>query len=301
MSVREDAGDRHARSGRELFELIPDPWRGWIGARSSRRWLRAVRFANSHNSSLPLDAPAISFYPMRLEPTAALAHVLRRLNMRIAAFGAPARATVAWHTGTWLSDIDFRRLPNDALNRDCTDISKTTVDRVWAEICGYSISVDPLWTTGPLVAKPDQNGVRAGRVVEGPLKERRPGFVYQELIDSREQGRIWSMRVALMRGEIVNAYLKWRPDGQWFRGHEVTVPAPVEQLFAENERAQMLEFATRIGMEYGELDVLRDRASTRMYVVDANRTPVRPKGLDPKHDDAWFGPITDAFAEYVRR
>jgi hypothetical protein len=37
-----------------------------------------------------------------------------------------------------------------------------------------------------------------------------------------------------------------------------------------------------------------------IYVVDANRTPVRPKGLHERHDDAWFGPITDAFAELLR-
>jgi hypothetical protein len=221
--------------------------------------------------------------------------------MRIGSFGAPADATVAWHTGTWLSDIEFRRLPSDALNRACTDISKTTVDRIWAEICGYSISVNPLWTTGPFVVKPDENGRRAGRVVEGPLKDRRPGFVYQELIDSRDAGRIWSMRVAVMSGRVVNAYLKWRPDGSWFRGHEVTVPTPADQLFSANELALLLEFVRQIGMEYGELDVLREKGSGRIYVVDANRTPVRPKGLAVKHEDAWFGPITDAFAEYMRR
>jgi len=81
----------------------------------------------------------------------------------------------------------------------------------------------------------------------------------------------------------------------------VTVPAPIDGLFSADEQRLMLEFARRIGMDYGELDVLRDKETTDIYVVDANRTPVRPKGLDPKYDEAWFGPITDAFAEYVRR
>lgn len=285
---------------RELFEMIPDPWRGWIGIRKGRRWLRAVRFANWHNSMLPEDAPAVSFYPMRLEPTAALAHVLTRLGVRIGHFGAPVELTVAWETGTWLKDIDFRRLPNDALNRHCVDISKTTVDRVWADLAGYSISLDPLWTTGPLVVKPDQNGRRAGRVVEGPLRERKTGRVYEKLIDSRDGDKIWSTRVALMCGRIVNAYAKWRPYPQWFRGHEMTVPVAPDELFSADEQRLMLQFAVAIGMEYGELDVLRDKESGLIYVVDANRTPVRPKGLDPKHDDAWFGPITEAFAELLK-
>jgi hypothetical protein len=287
-------------SARALYERIPDPYRGWIGARSSRRWLRAVRFANWHNSMLPADAAVVSFYPMRLEPTAALAHVLSRLGARVGSFGDPADLTVAWNTGTWLSDSDFARLPSDALNRQCTDISKTTVDRVWAEHAGYSISVDPLTTTGPLVVKPDENGVRAGHVVDGPLAERVQGRVYQKLIDSREGDRIWSMRVALIRGQIVNAYVKWRPNPHWFRGHEVTVPYPPGELFSASEQQLMIDFAAAIGMDYGELDVLRDKQSGLIYVVDANRTPVRPKGLDPSLDDAWFGPITDGFRGLLR-
>jgi hypothetical protein len=285
---------------REIYERIPDPYRGWIGARRGRRWLRAVRFANWHNSMLPVDAPAVSFYPMRLEPTAGLAHVLTRLGVRIGPFGAPAELTVAWETGTWLKDIDFRRLPTDALNRHCTDISKTTVDRVWAEIAGYSISLDPLWTTGPLVVKPDQNGARAGRVVDGPVRERKTGHVYEKLIDSRDGDKIWSTRVALVCGRVVNAYVKWRPYPHWFRGPEVTVPVAPAELFSTEEQQLMLDFARAIGMDYGELDVLREKESGLTYVVDANRTPVRPKGLDPKHDDAWFGPITDAFAELLK-
>ena len=288
-------------SPREIYERIPDPYRGWIGARRSRRWLRAVRFANWHNSRLPVDAPAVSFYPMRLEPTAALAHVLTRLGLRVGTFHAPANLTVAWETGTWLNESDVRRLPHDALNRQCIDISKTTVDREWARVAGYSISLDPLWTTGQLVVKPDENGRRAGRVVEGPLREREPGHVYQKLIDSREGDRIWSTRAALMCGRIVNAYVKWRPYPHWFRGHEVTVPVAPDELFSADEQLLMLDFALAIGMDYGELDVLRDRESGLIYVVDANRTPVRPKGLDPGLDDAWFGPITDAFADRMRK
>jgi hypothetical protein len=289
------------RSRRELFETIPDPYRGWVTARRARRWTRAVRFANFHNANLPINAPSASFYPMRLEPTAAVAHVLRRIGVRVVPYGHRSNLTVAWETGTWLSSTQADRLPIDALNRHCVDISKTHVDRVWAETAGYSIAVDPLTTSGPIVVKPDENGRRAGRVVHGPLGLRQPGFVYEQLIDSREGERIWSMRVALLCGRVVTAYVKWRPYPYWFRGHEVTVPCPPSELFSHDELLQLLEFARRMGMDYGELDVLRDRVSGLVYVVDANRTPVRPKGLDVRHDDAWFGPMTEAFAGLLKR
>jgi hypothetical protein len=67
------------------------------------------------------------------------------------------------------------------------------------------------------------------------------------------------------------------------------------------ECAQLARFADLIGMDYGELDVLRANDSGLIYVVDANRTPVRPAGLAPEHDEAWFGPIAQAFAELIVR
>lgn len=190
MGMEESGISTRIRSTRQVFERIPDPYRGWIGGRRGRRWLRAVRFAREHNAHLPLDAPRVNFYPMRLEPTAALAHVLRRLGVRIAPFPGEADLTIAWHTGTWVSASDIERLPNGALNRFCSDISKLTVDQLWAEAAGYSIAVDAASWRGPLVIKPLANGVRGGRIVDGPLSSTRSGVVYERLVDSRDGGRI---------------------------------------------------------------------------------------------------------------
>src|SRR5687767_11823817 len=100
---------RPARRG-ALQELVPDPWRGWLTARSARRWLRAVRFERRHNRSLPLGAPVVATFPMRLEPTAALAHVAAHLGWRVAhGVQSSADLTVAWHRGTWLSSEHVAR------------------------------------------------------------------------------------------------------------------------------------------------------------------------------------------------
>lgn len=301
MCVREEPGIRGTRSRRELFELIPDPWRGWIGLRKPRRWVRAVRFARRHNANLPIDSPGVSFYPMRLEPTAGLAHVLRRLEARVVPFGAPAALVVAWHTGTWTSSRDVQRLPKDALNRRCADVSKRTVDQLWAEAAGYSISVDPLTWRGPLVEKPLANAVRGGRVLEGPLSQKRDDMVYQLLVDSRTGDRIHSTRAVIVNGRVIQACAKWRPYPHWFAGPEVTIPTPPADLYSEVEMAQLVRFAELIGMDYGELDVVRANDSGLIYVVDANRTPVRPAGLSAEHDEAWFGPIARAFSELIVR
>lgn len=288
------------RSARRLFERIPDPYRGWIGVRRGRRWLRAVRFERAHNARLPHDAPRVSFYPMRLEPTAALAHVLPRLGIRIAPFPGDADLTVAWHTGTWLRARDAKRLPPTAVNGRCLDISKGTVDDAWAQACGHSIAVDPVSWHGPLVVKPLANAVRGGHVVDGPLTDVRDDRVYQRLVDSRTGDRIHSTRAVLINGQIVAAYEKWRPYPNWFSGGEVSLPALPTELYSPDETDALLRFAQLVKLDYGEIDVVRDNESQLIYAVDANRTPVRPSSLAATHDDAVFGPMAEAFADLFK-
>jgi len=152
-----------------------------------------------------------------------------------------------------------------------------------------------------MVEKPLANAVRGGRVLEGPLSQKRDDVVYQLLVDSRTGDRIHSTRAVILNGSVIQACEKWRPHPHWFAGPEVTIPASPADLYSAAERALLVRFADLIGMDYGELDVLRANDSGLIYVVDANRTPVRPAGLAPEHDDAWFEPIAHAFSELVIR
>jgi len=224
-----------------------------------------------------------------------MAHILARFPARIGHSPPPDELTVAWDTGTWLAPAAARQLPAGSLNGLCLDISKTTVDRLWAESAGYSISVDPLVTEDRLVVKPDRNGERGGRVVAGPLRRRRPGFVYQLLVDSRsDDGRVLQLRYEILCATIILGYAKWRPYLELFAGTELTLPTGIDEYVSANEQAMMVRFAAAIGMDYGELDAIRDRHSRRLYVVDANRTPVRPKGLPVDREDDAFGPQAEA-------
>jgi hypothetical protein len=284
----------------ELLAIIPGTWRRRVTLRHARRWLRAVLFARRHNRGLPPSAPTAAFYPMRLEPTAAVAHVLARLGMRITDFGAPAGLTFAWHTGTYLEPSAAARLREGAINRGCVDISKSRVDRAWADVAGYSIAVDPLTYRGQIVVKPDENGVRGGRIVAGPLTGTRRGRVYQRLIDSRADGRIHTLRPMVFDGRLLVVYTKARPEPNWFAGREDVAVVPPDRVLAADEQALLLRFCAAIALDYGELDVLRDKDSGRIFVVDANRTPIRPRGLAPTDDDAAFGPLEAALAARVR-
>ena len=46
----------------------------------------------------------------------------------------------------------------------------------------------------------------------------------------------------------------------------------------------MLRFARALGIDYGELDILRDRDDGRIYIVDVNNTPFGPPNHLPWSD-----------------
>lgn len=238
---------------------------------------------------------------MRPEPNASISYVMVRLGARIGFEPSGTGLNFAWDTGTWFSSKAARTLPVGTLNGRCLDISKSAVDRIWSEVAGYSIAVDPLTTEGPIVVKPDENGTRGGRVVNGPLPARTPHAVYQRLVDTRVGERVLQIRPVILHGRIVLVYEKWRPYPQWFKGPELTVPRTAADFFSDDEAVLLLRFADAIGLDYGELDVVRDGASGLIYVVDANRTPVRPKGLPTESVDAAFGPQAEAFAALLSR
>lgn len=263
--------------------------------------MRATLFAARHNRRLGADAPRFNFYPMRPEPNASISYVMGRLGAQIGFEPSATGLNFAWDTGTWFSAKAARLLPDGTLNGRCPDISKSTVDRVWSEVAGYSIAVDPLTKVGPIVVKPDENGARGGRVVDGPLAARAPHVVYQRLVDTRVGDRVLQIRPVILRRRIVLVYEKWRPYPQWFKGPELTVPRTAADFFSDEEATLLLRFADTIGLDYGELDVVRDGESGLIYVVDANRTPVRPKGLPDENVDAAFGPQAEAFAALISR
>lgn len=285
----------------ELLAAIPDPWRRWLTVRRGRRWVRAVTFARENNRDLNSGALRATFYPMRIEPAAALAHVVRRLAIRIVDFGTPADLTVAWETGTWLSARAADRLPVAALNRGCVDISKSTVDRVWADVSGHSISVDPLIWEGQLVIKPIENGVRGGRIVSGRLSARSPGVVYQRLVDCRLDGRVHTLRPVVFDGRMLHVYEKRRQLSDWFSGREEVGLRRPDDVFTALEQAWLLRLAGELHLDYGEIDVVRDEPSGLIYAVDVNRTPIRPRGLLARDEDAAFGPLAEALIRRIER
>lgn len=186
---------------------------------------------------------------------------------------------IAWETDTWFAPRLARRLPDDAINGRCRDVSKSRVGDAWLKVAGYPLAVDPTKTSGPIVEKPEENARHGGRIVEGPLAKTRRGEVYQRLVDCRIDGQIHQLRAVVMGGAIVLLYEKWRPEPMWFSGTQLSVPRTASEIFSPAEEKLVLAMAAEMGADYAEIDVLRDEPTGLIYVVDVNRTPARPHNL----------------------
>jgi len=195
--------------------------------------------------------------------------------MRIGTTPAHGEPTFAWDTGTWFAQRALRSLPDDAINGRCIDVSKSNVDTLWQAVSGYSIGVDPVSNVGPMIVKSEENGAHDGRLVSGSMAPHR-GFVYQRFIDTRSGGWLHSTRPVIIGREIVLALEFRRTEEDLFFGTNHCVARAPAEVYSRVEHEQLLAFAELIGLEFGELDVFRDRDSKLIYVLDANRTSFRP-------------------------
>jgi hypothetical protein len=191
-----------------------------------------------------------------------------------------AELAIRFDDATWSVRENQELFPNTAriVNGGCTDISKTRVGRVFETIFGYSCELDPLTHTGDLVVKSNANAAHDGRVLTGPLAERDPRFSYQRVIDNEvAPGVVEDLRICVIGDEIPYLLRKRRPVFRRFENYTHRTDAlDPKGVFSDEELRQLSAFAREFGLDLGEMDVLRDRKSGLIYVLDVNTTPHSP-------------------------
>lgn len=163
------------------------------------------------------------------------------------------------------------------VNFGCSDVSKTTIAQAWERAAGYSLAVDPRTHHGPMVEKSEKNAAHDGRIIEGPM-EPLADKTYQRLIDNEiPGGLVEDLRCCVVGGRPVVVFRKRRPLERRFLNEnvEVLLDRP-ENCYSAAEIALITAFAREIGMDWGGVDVLRDRATGQVFIVDANKTDMGP-------------------------
>lgn len=190
------------------------------------------------------------------------------------------RATVYWENKTHRTEQEaiVRLKKDNIVNISSTDISKVFVDEIHLSVFGYNTRVNPTEHVGKMVQKSDTNAKHDGTLIEGPIKTQKKDSIYQILIENAVNDQlIVDMRVPFI-GEVTDfIYLKYRPISERFQNTTVkTELKKTSDVLSEKEIAQVESFCKKSKLDFGELDVLRDKHSGKIYIVDVNNTPFGP-------------------------
>lgn len=183
----------------------------------------------------------------------------------------------SWRDSTWVEPSLVLEAMGSAipvLNRRCLDISKRRVEALFKEIFGYSSLVDPMRFQGRCVEKHDENAI-GGAIVECPLSNVDSRFVHQKYIDARQGNRIIEYRLPVVMGSVPLVYVQQKdiPCDKIKTVTRAVRVAEAQDLFSHGEIRMILDFCRLLGLDFGELDLLRANDDGLIYILDANKTP----------------------------
>ena len=163
------------------------------------------------------------------------------------------------------------------VNFDCNDISKTLIGDVFKEAAGYDLTADPRTYDGPMVEKSELNGAHDGRIIVGPM-EPIEGKNYQRLIDNEiPGGMVEDLRTCIVAGEPVIVYRKRRLlERRFMNENQEVLLDRIDKVFTSEECDIIRRFAAGINLDWGGIDVLRDKTTGKIHIVDANKTDMGP-------------------------
>ncbi len=247
----------------------------------------------------------IAFTPERARPWYLIWAVARAAGAKLAKDSARADVVMHFEDATYSpNDPPVRLKPGAKLiNYGCRDVSKTNVARACEAAFGNPLAVDPHSYVGAAVEKSEINAAHDGRIIQCPAPAA-PGRAYQRVIDNRgvNPDLVEDLRTCTVGGKPICVFIKRRPVTKRFQNTntEVELRTP-EEVYSPAEIEQISAFTREMGLDWGGVDVLRDRTDGRLYIVDANKTDMGPPiTLNLADKLVATRMLAKAFREFVR-
>ena len=259
--------------------------------------LKATRFIRGHE-----PRAKISFFPRKPRSYYAIWPVCQMADVKIVDDPADADLHFYFEDREFLTGPRAQPSIKPSFNVGCYDIRKSVVADHFNKVFGYSLDVDPTTWTGQAVEKSEGNGKHDGVIVHCPLTEPKPGKVYQRLIDNTFDGTEFvDIRTPVVGDNIPFVYLKRRTRNTRFSNdnHRVDLIDP-DAVLSREEQAMIVKFSKSMSLDFGGLDVLRNREDGRIYIVDVNKTDMGPPSvLSGKQKMHAIRGLGQAFAQLV--
>ena len=226
----------------------------------------------------PTSSKTIAFHPQMPGPWFNIWQVTRLAGLKTISDMTKADYVFAFEdsTQTKFDKAALKALQVPLINLDINDISKEHVADVFKATFGYNLRIDPVTHEGLAIRKSDSNGTHDGVVIECPIdpSELMEGQTYQHLVDSTFDGKTSEdLRVMCAMGELAVIYHKFKLLNERFGTDylKVDIYAP-EDVFSDEEITLIKSFCAMMELEFGAIDVMRDKNNGKIYIVDVNKT-----------------------------
>jgi hypothetical protein len=247
----------------------------------------------------------IAFTPERARPWYLVFSVARAAGARLIKDASQADVVMHFEDATYSpNDPPVKLRPGARLvNFGCRDVSKTNVARACDAAFGNPLAIDPTTYVGEAVEKSEINAAHDGHIIRCPTQAI-PGRVYQRVVDNRmnaDLDLVEDLRTCTIGGKPVLVFIKRREVTKRFlnTNTEVLLRSP-EEVFSREELDRIGAFTREIGLDWGGVDVLRDRNDGKLYIVDANKTDMGPPiGLNLPDKIRATYMLRDAFRRFV--
>jgi len=222
--------------------------------------------------------PTLAFFPNPVGPWYNIWLILRNTNFKVIKDIHAADYVFIFDDKTQ-SDA-ASQLPSTVkairLNDKVTDISKSHVGDIFKSVFGYEIGIDPTQFEGKAVEKSDENGTHDGRIITCPIAadDVKDGYCYQRFIDSSFSGETSEdLRIACTFGQVAAVFHKHKAFDKIFSTSYLnTTVHSADERFSPEELTLIQKFCAAMGLDFGAIDVMRDKADGRIYIVDVNKT-----------------------------
>lgn len=176
----------------------------------------------------------------------------------------------------------------NVLNKNWLDVTKTRIGNIFD-----NIAVDPEKYDGLVVRKSERQCSMDETLLQCPTK-REDGYIYRKLIDTKIDGHYIDYRLFVFGKEMFLASKK-SLEAFLVRGRVIWKLESLSLLLQEKIK-QILISCAEYGMDFGELDLLRDKDG-QFYITDCNN--IAGTGLDWKKDHAEL--VREQYLEHFKR
>lgn len=238
---------------------------------------KIMRIKNANSSPIT----EVKFWPSQPHPYSVAYRLFHMLGVKIKhGLADPEKGELGF---LWKDDTFTPAPPvNGLLNGKCLDISKELVEIVHRKVFNYSLAVDPLTYSGLIVIKSNLNGEHDGIESFAPLKEQSTECVYQLVVDNHpidgRDDQVCDFRVPVFLGLPAFTYMKIRSKSTRFSNTNLSVSIieDISKVFTPEEIELIQLFCRESNLDYGEIDIVRDWKSKRIYILNINKTPLGP-------------------------